>query len=314
MNQDLNQQLVNTRERLERRRKLTDRLAAARQSLEKERSRVVGLQAELNKEGRDVEKLEGLSLSGLFHRVLGNREEQLDQERQEYLRAKLKFDQSEHAVQALEREIRDMEWELEGLAGVETLYETLLAKKEQALAQGQDETAAQLLQITNEMADAGAKRREIEEALAAGRTVHNNLEQMLDSLQSAGNWGTFDMLGGGLLATAVKHSRVDEARELAYQAQEGLRRFQRELADVSQAGGALAIDIGSFETFADFFFDGLIMDWVVQSKIHNAMDSTTQVQRQVSAILSQLEAQQAQIQRHSSELEREKERLIEKAA
>mgnify|MGYP001559106142 CR=1 FL=1 len=32
------------------------------------------------------------------------------------------------------------------------------------------------------------------------------------------------------------------------------------------------INIGSFETFADYFFDGLISDWVVQSGIHELLE------------------------------------------
>jgi hypothetical protein len=34
----------------------------------------------------------------------------------------------------------------------------------------------------------------------------------------------------------------------------------------------LQIDIGGLESFADFFFDGLIIDWIVQSKIVQSLE------------------------------------------
>jgi hypothetical protein len=64
------------------------------------------------------------------------------------------------------------------------------------------------------------------------------------------NWGTWDVIGGGLISTAVKHSRIDRARASAHQVQQLLRRFQRELGDVG-ATSDITIDIGSFATFAD---------------------------------------------------------------
>ena len=81
------------------------------------------------------------------------------------------------------------------------------------------------------------------------------------------------MLGGGLLATAAKHSHMDEARDAAYHIQNLLLRFRRELADVQGLSGTLVEEVGSFETFADYFFDGLIVDWVVQSKIDRSLDN-----------------------------------------
>jgi len=48
-----------------------------------------------------------------------------------------------------------------------------------------------------------------------------------------------------------------------------LERFQEELADAGVRLN-LALEIDGFSKFADFFFDGIISDWIVQSKIQNA--------------------------------------------
>ena len=44
-------------------------------------------------------------------------------------------------------------------------------------------------------------RREIREAMQAGQEALNYLNQAKDCLNSAGNWGIVDMLGGGMLTT-----------------------------------------------------------------------------------------------------------------
>lgn len=39
------------------------------------------------------------------------------------------------------------------------------------------------------------------------------------------------MTGGGILSTAVKHSRMDQAQSYAHEAERALRRFSRELSE-----------------------------------------------------------------------------------
>ena len=57
-------------------------------------------------------------------------------------------------------------------------------------------------------------------------------------------------------------------------------------ADVSES--YLNIDIDGFLTFADFFFDGIIADYLVQSKIRDARSQVEEAIEQVSRILDSL--------------------------
>lgn len=70
-----------------------------------------------------------------------------------------------------------------------------------------------------------------------------------------------------------------------------LRRFKRELADITiKELPEMSVQIDSFSKFADYFFDNLIFDWVVQSKINRSLESCQSVQFQVSKILSKLKS------------------------
>ena len=85
-----------------------------------------------------------------------------------------------------------------------------------------------------------------------------------------------------------KHNRMDEAQAAMNEARGHLRRLKKELLDVNLTGD-LKMDVGSFLTFADYFFDGVIADWMVQSKIGDALNQVREARRQVSSIRKRLQ-------------------------
>ena len=113
-----------------------------------------------------------------------------------------------------------------------------------------------------------------------------------------------------IIATAVKHSRINSARESIHQVQQQLRIFQRELADVGSKTD-IEINIGSFATFADYVFDGLIVDWIVQSRIGKSLESAVQVTEQIRSVLKQLQNNLKKSQDESEDLKQQKRKLIE---
>ena len=112
-------------------------------------------------------------------------------------------------------------------------------------------------------------------------------EQAKDCLNSAGNWGIVDMLGGGMLTTFIKRSKMKDADALVQQARAALKRFQRELMDVDSIP-EFHIQTGDFLSFADYFFDGFVADMLVQSKINDAKRQVEDAIQKVNYILGQL--------------------------
>jgi hypothetical protein len=112
--------------------------------------------------------------------------------------------------------------------------------------------------------------------------------------------------------TAIKHSKIDDARSQASIAQSRIRRFRHELADVNVRCQA-AVQIGGFARFADYFFDGLIADWYVQSKIGRSKESVSRAQRQVRSALGKLRRALDGVRTRKDELVEERRRLIEGA-
>ena len=131
------------------------------------------------------------------------------------------------------------------------------------------------------------REQEIHEAIAAADDALYALERAQKSLSSAGTWGIFDMLGGGFFTSIFKHGKLDQAQAELEEARAALHRFSSELADVDREVD-LQIDIGEFLRFADFFFDGFVADWMVQSKIRNAERQVKQAIYKVENIRRQL--------------------------
>ena len=129
--------------------------------------------------------------------------------------------------------------------------------------------------------------KEKQEAIDVGNKALRSLRKAQENLSSAKNWGIFDMLGGGFISTMVKHSKVDQAKENMEQAKYDLRSFSKELNDVNIACN-LNIETGDFLSFADWFFDGLIVDWMMQDRINQASQQVEEAIRRVEDILRQL--------------------------
>lgn len=131
------------------------------------------------------------------------------------------------------------------------------------------------------------RETEIREAVAAGERALTSLRRAQEKLDSARKWGLFDLFGGGFITDMIKHSRMNDASALMENARADLLVFQRELRDVC-VPTEFRMEVSDFLTFADFFFDGVIADYLVQSKIAEARAQVNDAIYQVERLLRDL--------------------------
>lgn len=127
----------------------------------------------------------------------------------------------------------------------------------------------------------------LERARAAGTRALQSLDEAADQLDSARNWGLLDILGGGLLTSLVKRSRLDGASEAVERAQRDLEAFARELRDCSGVTGVDLRRNDMLELF-DIVFDNSITDLFVQSRIEDARADVRRARARVAAMLAEL--------------------------
>ena len=310
---EIHDQLMLAKQRLRTKQKLNAMLREAQTILDDEQRKCRRCQDVLAEERADVENLEGFSLTGLFYSILGTKDDRLATERQEFLAAKLKHEESIQAVDDARQDLAKLQSELDAYRNAEDEYGRLLEEKEQRIAETGNEDASALIALSEQLADLASDRKELQEAVKVGGMAQRSLDRVRSELQAAENWGTWDMLGGGTMSTWAKHSRIDSAKQQARVAQRRLRRFREELADADQRLRVSLGDIGGFSTFADYFFDGLIADWMMQSKIQNSLGACSSAIRRVSATLDQCRRRLDETEREIEAVEEKRRRFIEDA-
>ncbi|HIS30679.1 MAG TPA: hypothetical protein IAB44_03890 [Candidatus Limivivens intestinipullorum] len=130
--------------------------------------------------------------------------------------------------------------------------------------------------------------REIREAISAANNALISLEEARGALDSAKNWGIFDMIGGGFFGSMIKHGRMEDAGAAMERAKDDLYRLQSELRDI-EVPMDFQVDVGGFLSFADMFFDNIFVDWMVQSRINDARDQVVEATARVQTILADLQ-------------------------
>lgn len=281
------------------------------QRTERER-RVMDTSRVFWEEQEDVDKLEKGGLRALLLSLTGDKEARLSQERREAMAAQLQYDQARRDLEDIDDRIRAVLGEKERLRVDRIRRDALLEEKAELLKQMGGESGARLTELDQRLDELESQRREVSEALFAGEGAEQALAAVLDSLDRAGDWGTWDLLGGGMLATMAKHEHLDDAQAGIGWAQQCLSRFRTELADVGHME-IPQVHIGEFATFADYFFDGLFADWFVQSRIHDAQDGVSGVHLHVLHALGRLRELDAALAGEQAGLEGERDRLLQEA-
>ena len=204
-----------------------------------------------------------------------------------------------------------MAHDLTRYAGLDQEYADILQKKEAFLVAINDASAVKLIELSNAISEQRADFREVQEAMAIGGALIAKLEEVARSLKNARNWGVWDMLGGGLFTTAIKYENINKSRDEIHAAQELIGRFQRELADVDITFAQVQMD--GFTNFADYFFDNLMVDWIVQSRIIESKNQVDQMLVQVNDVIQQLKAELQSAQNQAADLEEQRKTLLETA-
>ena len=267
-----------------RKRRLESMLGELRAQRSELEARVSELEAIKLQEQEDVERLESGGITALFYSLVGKGEEKLTKERREAAAAALKYESAARELDSVMSDIAGCESELAGLSGCEQEYEeTLQAKSREVKASG-GAAAAKLLELEAQAAACVGRKKEILEAIAAGSEALVTAEEILDDLDSAGSWATSQ-----------------------------LRRFKTELADVGGIGADVRVNVDGFLRFADYFFDGIFVDFAVMDHISNSAEQVQAVHARISDVLERLHAMLSRTETELNETRAQADELVRRA-
>jgi hypothetical protein len=221
----------------------------------------------LEQEFKDFKRISGWTLTALFNLIIGKKEEKINKEKQEYLLAKLNYDQLTEEILLIESDIKKKKKEAIVFLNIDFQYKKILKEKETYLREVNDVMVLQLNQIDEVINHIEVEIKELNEAILASEPVIEILKEVIDTLKLAEKWGRRDIRGGGMITTYIKHSKINMSKDLIGKVQFHIDNFVREMKDVNANFNINAVNLSQYASFSDFFFDGLIIDYFVQKQI-----------------------------------------------
>lgn len=250
--------------------------------------RLAELQREAALEQEDAGRWNGRGFVQLVYWLVGRLDERRDLESAQALAAAARLATAHEAWATIDHALREATTSVPPRADLGAA----LADLRRTLETLEPHTYAWVVQCEQQSAAVRAELEELDEALTAVTSCNEAVAAALRHLQSAANWGTWDLLGGGLLASAVKRERVDEALSALGQVTTALATVRRELADVP-AGVALpaGIELGSGAWTFDVWFDNIFSDLNMQGRIRDATAQAETLAGRLAALRADLSAQ-----------------------
>lgn len=261
---------------IQKKNKLNMMLKQTEQDIIKEKLLLNKLSAELEKKNQDVLKLKSNNTNSLFYAILGTKEGKHIKEKQEMLKSRLKYDQCKNNVNYLVDETKKIVDKIAKINGCNDEYEDLINKKLETINIEDDETSQELKRLIKRKENMNANIFEIDEAICYGEKALEAIELTIKELEAVEDFENFDEKGN-----------IDNARKYAEQTHRMLAKFKKELSDITMIIGT-EITTGAFENFTDYFFDSLIFDWAVQSRIVKSLDTVKNTKNQIDKVMSKL--------------------------
>ena len=270
--------------------------------------------ADLKQARKQLDKLEGFSFINLFREWSGKKDELLEQNLDRVAVTELKLVETQLMLEDLQDDLSELIQKINAIN--EPLVNQQLLKineqKQLYLMKHAPQVADKLTALTEQELLCKQLIIEIQEAIEAGVRARSTLTDASYALHEASNYSTWDtFLGGGLIATALKHEKLDESNSQLHLAQIALQRFSNELLDIKDLRQeALKIEPDGFVKFTDFFFDNIFTDWSIHSKITTSLNQISRVQDDVSNTLNELEQKITLTIQKEAEILHQKEEIL----
>jgi len=308
--EELNEQLAKVKNQQHKRKKWQNQIADYKAELKEKQETAAELKSKIEKDKDYIEKLEHISFTHLMAFLTGSTDERIWRKQNEIATTKLKYDESQHALTHIENSIKEIQEKINNLPDIDREYQHILKSKEQFMENAHSPLTMRYNELSEKVADLKSFLTETSEAIGAGEMVKSSLTDAIHIIEKAKNWGAFDMFGGGWIATQVKYKHIDDAKASIHNAQNKMRVFHKELLDVQEEAD-WNIKISGLLTFADFFFDGIFIDYIVQEKIEDALEKTQEQQNEIDKIILHLNFRYDLKEKELNQLQSDKKALIE---
>lgn len=266
----------------------------------------------MEKESYDVDRLEGLSISGFLHLIKGTLIDKLDQEEREALIAKNQYEFALEELNVCIKEIELVRNRIQNKFAVERQYETFLKNQEAILLRQDTKVGDQIKAYTEKEYYLSEVICEIEEAQEAGEYLEKLFVNIIDCLKVGEDLGVVDILESGLLVSSCVNETVQETNSRLVLIQQAIQKFHLEVMDV-KALYSLDLETEKLLNFSDRFLVGVLKGKDISEKLQTASDVIGEMERVLEQSLQILKDQKSTVKVERQHLKDEKVKMIETA-
>lgn len=234
------------------------------------------------KELEDVKRLEKLGLKSLFNKVIGNLNEQIEKERQEYLLAVMKHKSIQEEIELLEYEKELLIKRYKKPGQLNEDLNKLVKKKEFMLKSHDTKFSKELFKKESELGRYKLLEQKANRVKQKAEEAQKILNQILRELNDVMDWPPS---GKATLSSYAKKKYIDKARTKSVQAKVRLEEFI-EISIKLYKEEPIKYDLSSFESFLDRFYNNLITDYVVKSQLERTISDVESTLNDLSRALN----------------------------
>ena len=105
-----------------------------------------------------------------------------------------------HDLSSVDADLEQIQNRLARLSDCERQYQAALSEKIKSIKVSAHPAAQQIAESESRIAALKVQKRELLEAINAGKTALHTVNEVLETLDNAEGWSTWDVMGGGLMA------------------------------------------------------------------------------------------------------------------
>lgn len=285
MYQNINLELKNLRQKVEEKSKIRIRLEKLRANLEEENLKLKSLSDILEKEKKEIEKLENISVTSIFYSIIGKKDSKLEKEKQKFYSAQYNYEVSRGTIEDLKRSIREAYASLEELQTVEVEYEIFIKEKERMINCSNSPTKNKIKELHHKINELKLQTDEDEEVVKTCNNILPFIDDLICKLD--GHVSKSKDKNGDFV---INIENVDHDGILNKNLEEIIHRllnikFQLEHVDFNFS---LNIDLDWFFLFVDNFLDSIALDRSLKEITKETLKNAIILKRKINDLIKLL--------------------------
>ena len=258
----------------------------------KEEKELIYLERQLNKEKKQMDDLNKLSISNIFTSIFKNKKSKKENQEKEYLDAKVKYEKQLLIVNSLREKIKIKRNELDKIENCEEEYDKLMDEKINVLKLQGDYFTKEKIRLLDEKLNEYLKINEdIRKTHKIGKNLLEEVKLAKHDLEWSKKWGKVDMVAKDSMSSIAKQNKIRKVKLKFENIEKLINQFNKELEDIKINN----LEFSNITFAMDIFFDNIFTDISVQRQINDSIEDIERLEDKVQNILYKLQIKNEEV-------------------